>query len=340
MPDGQPVDPDAKNQPRLSDAIQAIQGEYERLEHALGWRFLCVSKEVLTQKPRIVLPTERQAEKDGISPQAVTQRNIETFKRQMNLVGLCYDWDRELATSEVDYYRWTQWIFNLLFERGLAYQAEVAVTWCPALGTVVANEEVQDGVYIDTGDPVERRNMRQWLLRITQYADRLARDLDLVDWSVQIKDLQRNWIGRSEGAVITFRISGAELQFDVFSSRPENEAVLRPASHGTTEAFVRVLAPFAPHLAEELWERLGNHGYVLDAPWPEHDESKLLPDTATVVVQVNGRRRCQVLVPRGASEEAVLLEAMRQHPVSSAAKGNRPSRVIYRPDQIINLVFS
>jgi leucyl-tRNA synthetase len=123
------------------------------------------------------LPTERQAEKDGIPPQELTTRNIETFKRQLNLVGLCYDWDRAFATSDVTYYRWTQWIFNLLFERGLAYQSEVPVNWCPALRTVVANEEVQDGLYIDTGDPVERRNMRQWLLRITAYADRLAKDL-------------------------------------------------------------------------------------------------------------------------------------------------------------------
>ena len=119
-----------------------------------------------------------------------------------------------------------------------------------------------------------------------------------------------------------------------------NAAALQPITRGTTEAFVRVLAPFAPHMAEELWERLGNPGYVLDAPWPEYDESKLQQDTATVVVQVNGRRRGQVLVPHGSSEEAVLLEAMRQGPVVSAAKGNSPSRVIFRSDQIINLVFS
>lgn len=167
------------------------------------------------------LPTERQAEKDGIPPQELTTRNIETFKRQLNLVGLCYDWDRAFATSDVTYYRWTQWIFNLLFERGLAYQSEVPVNWCPALRTVVANEEVQDGLYIDTGDPVERRNMRQWLLRITAYADRLAKDLDLVDWSENVKDLQRNWIGRSEGAVIRFKVKGTNHSFEAFSSRPE-----------------------------------------------------------------------------------------------------------------------
>ena len=167
------------------------------------------------------LPTERQAEKDGIPPQELTVRNIETFKRQLNLVGLCYDWNREFATSDVAYYRWTQWIFNLLYERGLAYQNEVPVNWCPALRTVVANEEVQDGVYIDTGDPVERRNMRQWLLRITAYADRLAEDLDLVDWNENVKDLQRNWIGRSEGAVIRFTVKATDLSFEVFTSRPD-----------------------------------------------------------------------------------------------------------------------
>jgi leucyl-tRNA synthetase len=167
------------------------------------------------------LPTERQAERDGISPQAVTKRNIETFKEQLNLVGLSYDWTRELATSDLKFYRWTQWAFNLMFERGLAYESNVPVNWCPALCTVVANEEVFEGAYIETGDPVERKNMRQWLLRITSYAERLLNDLDGLDWPREVKELQRNWIGRSEGAIIKFSIKGFEDTFEVFSTRPE-----------------------------------------------------------------------------------------------------------------------
>ena len=167
------------------------------------------------------LPTERQAEKDGITPQQVTRRNIQTFKSQLELLGLSYDWDRELATSDAAYYRWTQWIFGILFERGLAYRANVAVNWCPALGTVVANEEVQDGVFIDTGDPVERRTMKQWLLRITKYADRLLNDLADVDWPDEVKELQRNWIGRSEGAIVRFEVRNSAAAFEVFTTRPE-----------------------------------------------------------------------------------------------------------------------
>jgi len=167
------------------------------------------------------LPTERQAEKDGITPQKVTSRNIQTFKRQLNLIGVSYDWERELATSDVTYYRWTQWIFSILFERGLAYQADVSVNWCPALGTVVANEEVRDGVYIDTGDPIERRTMKQWLLKITAYADRLLSDLDDLDWPEEVKELQRNWIGRSEGALVRFAVRDQPGSFEVFTTRPD-----------------------------------------------------------------------------------------------------------------------
>jgi leucyl-tRNA synthetase len=167
------------------------------------------------------LPTERQAEKDGITPQSVTARNIQTFKRQLNLIGVSYDWEREFATSDITYYRWTQWIFSILFERGLAYQADVSVNWCPALGTVVANEEVRDGVYIDTGDPVERRTMKQWLLKITAYADRLLNDLDDVEWPEEVKELQRNWIGRSEGALVRFSVRDQPASFEIFTTRPD-----------------------------------------------------------------------------------------------------------------------
>lgn len=167
------------------------------------------------------LPAERQANKEGIHPAAVTKRNIETFRNQLKEIGLSYDWDREISTSNPDYYKWTQWIFLKLYERGLAYQAEVAVNWCPALGTVLANEEVKDGVYVETGDPVERRLMKQWMLKITNYAERLIRDLDLLDWPESVKEMQRNWIGRSEGARVRFQIAGSSLSFDVFTTRPD-----------------------------------------------------------------------------------------------------------------------
>ncbi len=167
------------------------------------------------------LPAERQAVKEGIHPRVVTERNIATFKRQLGKLGLAYDWDYEFATSDPDYYRWTQWIFLRLFERGLAYQAEVPVNWCPALGTVLANEEVKDGVYVETGDPVERRLMRQWMLRITAYADRLTDDLDTVDWPEGIKQMQREWIGRSEGAQVRFAVAGSSETFEIFTTRPD-----------------------------------------------------------------------------------------------------------------------
>lgn len=167
------------------------------------------------------LPTERQAEREGSPPEQVTRRNVTTFKKQLDLVGLSYDWGREFATSDPSFYKWTQWIFLKLFEMGLAYEADVPVNWCPALGTVLANEEVKDGVYIETGDPVERRLMRQWMLKITAYADRLLDDLALVNWPEEVIELQRNWIGKSEGAVIRFDIPGGEEYFEVFSTRPE-----------------------------------------------------------------------------------------------------------------------
>jgi leucyl-tRNA synthetase len=167
------------------------------------------------------LPAERQAVKDGIHPSEVTARNIAVFKGQLQRLGLSYDWSRELATSEPTFYRWTQWIFRRLHERGLAYEAEVAVNWCPALGTVLANEEVHDGKYVETGDPVERRLMKQWMLKITAYAERLVTDLADVDWPEGIKEMQREWIGRSEGSDVQFGVAGHDATFTVFTTRPD-----------------------------------------------------------------------------------------------------------------------
>ncbi|MCB9682621.1 MAG: leucine--tRNA ligase [Alphaproteobacteria bacterium] len=167
------------------------------------------------------LPAERYAVKTGVHPAKTTAENIARFKHQLKRLGFSYDWDREISTADVTYYRWTQWIFLKLYEQGLAYLADVPVNWCPAQGTVLANEEVEDGKYRETGDPVERRMMRQWMLKITAYADRLLDDLDQVDWPESIKDMQRNWIGRSLGAEVHFGIAGSDARFTVYTTRPD-----------------------------------------------------------------------------------------------------------------------
>ncbi len=167
------------------------------------------------------LPAENYAVKTGTHPVETTRLNIETFKRQLKMFGFSYDWDREIATIHPEYYKWTQWIFTLLHEQGLAYEAEVAVNWCPELGTVLANEEVVDGFSEVGGHPVERRPMKQWMLRITAYAERLLNDLDLVDWPEPIKELQRNWIGRSDGAEVDFAVPALGDNLRVFTTRPD-----------------------------------------------------------------------------------------------------------------------
>lgn len=167
------------------------------------------------------LPAEQYAIDTGNNPAEFTEKNIQTFKRQIKSLGLSYDWDREVNTTDPKYYKWTQWIFIKLFEKGLAYVDEVPVNWCPALGTVLANEEVIDGKSERGGHPVIRKPMRQWVLKITEYADRLLEDLDELDWPESLKEMQRNWIGRSEGADITFQIDGHDETFTVFTTRPD-----------------------------------------------------------------------------------------------------------------------
>lgn len=167
------------------------------------------------------LPAEQYALDTGNDPAIFTKQNIDNFRRQIKSLGFSYDWDREVNTTDPEYYKWTQWIFLQLFEKGLAYIDEVAVNWCPALGTVLANEEVIDGKSERGGHPVERRPMKQWMLKITAYADRLLEDLEELDWPESIKDMQRNWIGRSEGAEVTFQIADHEENFTVFTTRPD-----------------------------------------------------------------------------------------------------------------------
>lgn len=167
------------------------------------------------------LPAEQFALDTGKHPRDFTQTNIDNFRRQIKSLGFSYDWDREINTTDPKYYKWTQWIFLQLYKKGLAYVDEVAVNWCPALGTVLANEEVIDGKSERGGHPVERRPMKQWMLKITAYADRLLEDLEELDWPESIKEMQRNWIGRSEGAEVTFTLDGHAGEITVFTTRPD-----------------------------------------------------------------------------------------------------------------------
>lgn len=172
------------------------------------------------------LPAEQYAIETGTHPKITTLRNINRFRTQLKSLGFSYDWNREISTIEPAYYKWTQWIFLQLLKRGLAYQAEVPVNWCPALGTVLANEEVVDGVSERGGHPVIRKPMRQWMLKITEYADRLLDDLDDLDWPESVKEMQRNWIGRSEGAEMEFRVLDSDgqerdIKITVFTTRPD-----------------------------------------------------------------------------------------------------------------------
>ncbi|MCF7806234.1 MAG: leucine--tRNA ligase [Simkaniaceae bacterium] len=164
------------------------------------------------------LPAEQYAIRTGTHPAETTKANIDTYRRQLQMLGFSYDWDREMATSDPSYYKWTQWIFTKLYEKGLAYEAEAYVNFCPELGTVLANEEVENGFAKEGGYPVERRPLRQWILKITAYAERLLEDLDDLDWPDYLKALQRNWIGRSEGAEIDFKIEGADAHITCFTT--------------------------------------------------------------------------------------------------------------------------
>ncbi len=167
------------------------------------------------------LPAERSAMIENRHPAEITAERVAYFKTQLQRLGFSFSWNREVNTTDPTYYRWTQWIFLKLHEMGLAYLAEVPVNWCPAQGTVLANEEVQDGKYVETGDPVERKMMRQWMLKITAYAQRLLDDLDGLDWPEGILEMQRNWIGRSEGAEVRFQIADGDDHFVVFTTRPD-----------------------------------------------------------------------------------------------------------------------
>ena len=166
------------------------------------------------------LPAEQYAVETGTHPAITTKKNVDHFREQIKSLGFSYDWDREINTTDKDYYKWTQWIFSQLHKKGLAYLDEVAVNWCPALGTVLANEEVINGRSERGNHPVERRPMKQWMLRITEYAERLLNDLDDLDWPEGVKEMQRNWIGKSTGAEVIFDTTAGE-KITVYTTRPD-----------------------------------------------------------------------------------------------------------------------
>ena len=190
-----------------------IYCRYKRLQgynvlHPMGW-------------DAFGLPAEQYAIKTGTHPKETTKKNIKNFKRQIKSLGFSYDWDREINTTDQKYYKWTQWIFLQLYNKGLAYEAEVPVNWCPELKAVLANEEIVDGKSEIGGHPVVRKPMRQWMLKITEYADSLLAGLDDLDWPESVKELQRNWIGKSSGAKVKFQISGFSDSITVYTTRPD-----------------------------------------------------------------------------------------------------------------------
>jgi leucyl-tRNA synthetase len=190
-----------------------ILARYKRMQgfnvlHPMGW-------------DAFGLPAEQYAIETGTHPTDTTKKNVKRFKSQIKSLGFSYDWDREINTTDPKYYKWTQWIFLQLYKRGLAYQGEVPVNWCPELGTVLANEEVIDGKSERGGHPVIRKPMLQWVFRITEYAESLLAGLDDVDWPESVKNLQRNWIGRSDGSNVEFEIPSINETIRVFTTRPD-----------------------------------------------------------------------------------------------------------------------
>lgn len=193
--------------------ISDVLSQYHRqrgynVMHTMGW-------------DTFGLPAENYAIKTGTPPAVSTKANIANFKHQLSMLGMSYDWSREVNTSDPTYYKWTQWIFTQLFEHGLAYQKESAQWWCPVDKTVLANEQVEAGKCWRCGNQVVKKNLKQWFFKITDYADELLAGIDDLDWPEKIKTMQRNWIGRSQGAELNFKVDGRDDVITVFSTRPD-----------------------------------------------------------------------------------------------------------------------
>ncbi|MCH9612798.1 MAG: Leucine--tRNA ligase [Chlamydiia bacterium] len=165
------------------------------------------------------LPAEQHAVRTGTHPAKTTQENIATFTSQLQRLGFSYDWDREVVTTDPEYFKWTQWLFGVLYKKGMAYETDALVNYCPNLGTVLANEEVENGKSVEGGHPVEKRSIRQWMLKITAYAEQLLEGLDDLDWPESLKNMQRNWIGKSEGVELTFSLNGSDQTIDCYTTR-------------------------------------------------------------------------------------------------------------------------
>ena len=203
------------------------------------------------------LPAEQYAIKTGTHPKITTEENIKNFKRQIKMLGFSYDWDREINTTDEKYYKWTQWIFLQLYKKGLAYEAKVPVNWCPELKAVLANEEVVDGKSEIGGHPVIRKPMRQWMFKITEYAESLLEGLDDLDWPESVKELQKNWIGKSIGAKVTFKLPSIKNEIEVFTTRPDT-------LFGATYVVLAPEHPFASKLILPEKEELLNN-YILQS---------------------------------------------------------------------------
>ena len=246
------------------------------------------------------LPAERAAQRDNIHPATITHERIDYFRTQLKRLGFSYDWSREVVTCDADYYRWTQWIFLKLHEQGLAYLEEVPVWWCEAQGTVLANEEVVDGRYVETGDPVVRKNMRQWMLKITEYAQRLLDDLDTEDlnWPDGVLEMQRQWIGRSEGAEVRFDIAapearsdaGTDESFTVYTTRPDTLFGATYAVLSPEHPLVDQITTDAQREAVEAYvEQAGNRS-DLDRQVAAEKEKTGVPTGAHAINPVNGEQ--------------------------------------------------
>ena len=183
-----------------------LQGYY--LIHPMGW-------------DAFGLPAENYAIKMGVHPKLSTAENVKNIKRQINEIAAIYDWDMEVNTTDPDFYKWTQWIFVKMFKEGLAYEKQMPINWCPSCKTGLANEEVIDGSCERCGEKVTKKNLKQWMLRITKYADRLLEDLDTLDWPDKVKKMQSDWIGRSYGAEVDFKLENKEEAITVYTTRPD-----------------------------------------------------------------------------------------------------------------------
>ena len=185
---------------------QVLKGHY--VIHPMGW-------------DAFGLPAENYAIKMEVHPAKSTAENVANIKRQINEIAALYDWDREVNTTDPNFYKWTQWIFVQMFKKGLAYEKEFPINWCPSCKTGLANEEVVDGKCERCGTPVTKKNLRQWMLRITKYADRLLNDLDKLDWHEKVKKMQSDWIGKSYGAEVNFKVDGRDENIVVYTTRPD-----------------------------------------------------------------------------------------------------------------------